>query len=323
MRHYNVSGIGGRRVNPDDGAVEYCVQWEGYDRLCDTWEPRGNLVASCASLVAEVDARESGTALRRIATWAGSRVVPSKRARDASPAAESSSSPPLHAIVVHRSNSNNSGGGGEASVVALGERVLTDVASRGLNPTKKKKPQGQQEHEPACDPALLLEKCWREQHAVSFMHTCASAVRRTPAALQFELGDASDACHDAGSIEIHGIAPAALVKSGQAYGVVTSFEPLIGSEEAENLRARCNFNSVLAHTTQELVRGQRDQFVVRYFLAEGNGCSSSSGGGGGGGNEDWERNIKLYSMPLSVFRRFYPQLLLDYLLRHALVMESP
>ncbi|RNF26945.1 uncharacterized protein Tco025E_00811 [Trypanosoma conorhini] len=301
MRHYNVSSVTGRRVNPDEGAVEYSVRWSGYDSVCDTWEPRGNLLAYCAGPVGEVDAREATAALRRIASWANGTEA-SKRARDATPAPEEA--PPLHGIIV-RSGAGDEARGG-ASLVALGERVLADATSQGLNPTKKKRLQGQGERDPACDPALQLERCWQEQHAVSFMHTCAVSACRTPAPLQFELGTCTDKCRDASSIEIYGIAPAALVRSGQMYDTVTSCEPLIGRAEAEHLRGQCKFNSALAHTTQTLLRGKREQLVVRYFLM---------------GNDEGQEQT-LLTMPLSVFRRYYPQLLLDFLLRHVLVMES-
>ncbi|KAH9597809.1 Chromo domain [Trypanosoma melophagium] len=316
MRQYNVREIHGRRVNPDDGTLEYCVRWDGYDSLCDTWEPRSNLAVSCAGPITDIDSHAHHTALQRIAVWANSRRA-TKHGRNDSNSSdkiddndnndEITNTPPVHAIVVHTTSTDSSGNSGETSLVGLGERVLTGGVSRGLNPTKKKRAPGPQEYEPSCDPALLLEKRWREQHAISFMHNCTVATSRTPAALEFELGSGMDACHDASSIEIHGIAPAILVKSGQVYSDVASCAPLIGREEAEHLRTQCNFSPTLARTTQELIRGKRDRLVVRYFLGEG----------------DDEHDRTLYTMPLSVFRRFYPQLLLDYLLRHTLVMESP
>ncbi|EKF28380.1 hypothetical protein MOQ_007875 [Trypanosoma cruzi marinkellei] len=306
MRHGYLSGINGRRVNPDDGAVEYSVQWSGEDGVCDTWEPRCNLPASCTGPVSEVDAREETAALHRIASWA-KRGGTSEDASDATPPAPDVT-PPLHGIVVHSSNNNN-GAGDEGrsltSLVALGERVLADATSHGLNP-KKKRLQNQNEHDPSYGPALLLEKCWREQHAVSFMHTCAISTCRTSAPQEFELGTGSDKCRDASSIEIYGIAPAALVRSGQMYGNVTNCDPLTGHAEAEPLFGQCKLNSMPAHTTQSSVRGKQEQLVVRYFIMEENG-----------GNDQ-----TLLTMPLCVFRRYYPQLLLDFLLRHALVMES-
>ncbi|KAF5220430.1 hypothetical protein ECC02_006498 [Trypanosoma cruzi] len=310
MRHGYVSGISGRRVNPDDGAVEYSVQWSGEDGVCDTWEPRCNLPASCAGPVSEVDAREETEALQRIASWA-KRDGTFEDASDATPPAPDLT-PPLHGIVVHSSsnNNNNNGAGDEGrslmSLVALGERVLADATSHGLNPTKKKRLQGQNEHDPSCGPALLLEKCWREQHAVSFMHTCAISTCRTPAPQEFELGTCSDKCRDASSIEIYGIAPAALVRSGQVYDNAKNCDPLAGHAEAETLSGQCNLKSMPAHTTQSSVRGKQEQLVVRYFIMENNG----------------ENDQTLLTMPLCVFRRYYPQLLLDFLLRHALVMES-
>ncbi|ORC86363.1 uncharacterized protein TM35_000292450 [Trypanosoma theileri] len=311
MRHYNVREINGRRVNPDDGTLEYCVRWDGYDSLCDTWEPRSNLAVTCAGPITDIDTHAHHTALQRIALWANNRRATKHGRNDNdnnnkndNDDDNTTDTPPLHGIVVHTGSSGNSE---ETSLVGLGEWVLTGGASRGLNPTKKKKAPGPQEYEPSCDPALSLEKKWRDQHAISFMHTCAVATCRTPAALEFELGSGVDACHDASSIEIHGIAPAILVKSGQAYSSVASCTPLIGREEAEHLRSQCNFSPALARTTQELIRGKRDRLVVRYFIGEGDG----------------EHDRTLYTMPLSVFRRFYPQLLLDYLLRHTLVMESP
>ncbi|ESL06043.1 hypothetical protein TRSC58_06289 [Trypanosoma rangeli SC58] len=301
MRDYNVSGVTGRRINPDEGAVEYSVQWAGDDNVCDTWEPRCHLLACCAGPVGEVDAREEAAALQRIASWA-QRSDGWKRARGATSASEVD--PPLYGIIVHSGVEDGAKGGG--SLVALGERVLTDATSLGLNPTKKKRLQGQGEHDPACDPALRLEKCWREQHAVSFMHTCAVAARRTPAPLQFELGACTDKCRDASRIKIYGIAPAALVRSGQMCDTGTSCGPSIGRAEVENPRHQCTFNSMLAHTAQTPLHGKREQLVVRYFLMK---------------NNDGQEQTPL-TMPLSVFRRYYPQLLLDFLLHHALVMES-
>ncbi|RNF10097.1 hypothetical protein TraAM80_01846 [Trypanosoma rangeli] len=301
MRDDNVISVTGRRINPDDGAVEYSVQWAGYDNVCDTWEPRCHLLACCAGLVGEVDAREETAALQRIASWA-QRGEGWKRARDASPVSEVD--PPLYGIIVH--SGAEDGAKSRGSLVALGERVLADATSLDLNPTKKKRLQGQGEHDPACDPALQLEKCWREQHAVSFMHTCAVAARRTPAPMQFELGAGTDKCRDASKIKIYGIAPAALVRSGQMHDTVTSCGPPSGRSEAEHLHRQCNFDGALAHTAQTPLLGKREQLVVRYFLMK---------------NNDGQEQTPL-TMPLSVFRRYYPQLLLDFLLHHALVMES-
>lgn len=303
MRHYNVNGVSARRVNFDDGAVEYRVQWEGYDALCDTWEPRPGLLPHCAAPLGETDAREHTATLRRVESWAEGRGA-LKRAREETP--ERGTPPPLCGILVH---SRACGSGEEAevtSLVALGDQILADDISYGLNLPKKKKVPGRVGPGSVCDPALRLEKCWQDQHAVSFMHNCVSAACCAPAVSEFELGTCRDRCRDASSIEIHGIAPVALVKSGQAYDTATGCEPLIGREEAARLRSQCNFNPVLASTTQAFVRGKRDQLVVRYFLTE---------------TTD-ENDRKLFTMPLSVFRHYYPQLLLDFLLRHALVMES-
>jgi hypothetical protein len=36
---FEVEGIVGHRINPDNGKVEFRVKWDGYDTSKNTWEP--------------------------------------------------------------------------------------------------------------------------------------------------------------------------------------------------------------------------------------------------------------------------------------------
>nr|CCC91563.1 conserved hypothetical protein [Trypanosoma congolense IL3000] len=317
-KYQKMYDIVARRLNPDEGTLEYCVQWDGDEGYNRAWESRSKLVPHALEAVVNTDKREGATSLRRIAAWAG------KRQRSEEKACGTSS--PQFGIVVHdNAGASASGhasdgkgeGGSEMFLVGLGECVLSESSSRQLNPPKKRKDQNHSNADAMYESALSLDRQWSEQHAVSFMHSCVSGVRYTPAETAFELGSVRDGCRDASSVEIYGIVP--VVPAMDTKGESGASPGQSGSEGNMQRRGRAGGRSSEQKRNQPASRDGGSQLAVQYFIGNNRRAKSVAWQSEGNVVPSTEQ---LNVMPLSVFRQHYPQLLLDFLLKHSVVLES-
>ncbi|KAG8344149.1 hypothetical protein ERJ75_000744300 [Trypanosoma vivax] len=319
MKNNKAISITGRRLNADDGVFEYCLQQPDGHAGSESWEPRSNLISFCPDIVAEADMRESRISLQQVEKWSRKR----QRDEDSSGA----DSPKHYGILVSGAN-DCTGSDCETSnvfLVGLGERVVEYEDPHSYSGGRRKKKQSAHlNNNPACDHAIFLERRWREKHAVSFLHSYMGAVRHTPVVPFFELGTGYDDRHDAANVEIHSIFPSVFVNSGLVFDAdaecdMTFCQQRLGDKHV----CRPQPKTPTVDSQQQLGKGC--QLVVRYFVSNDTLDRSPRGNSGvscTGHSRDTPNRHKLYAMPLSVFRRHYPQILLDFLLRHSIVMES-
>lgn len=379
MEYYALDDIVGRRVRPNDGGIEYRVRWHGYPDGSDSWEPRGNLAEHCSSIIQAVDQREMELTDDTIEAWRDThkglpsrstapqrRPVPSSsRKRSRSPSQDADSDVEVLAGVLVQGEETRTtaqtAASERASVLLLGELIITEEAALALNRTTRRRTVTAEESTvELCAPAMQLEKQWRERFGLSLMHSCVASGAATSVKDAFAT-DASAAVMSveramAGTIEIIGLAPPEETISGSMYAQPTSFVPWIGEDEAERLRRESVAeHPTLAASAQELLRPQRESMVVRYVVTEpvdphdgdnldGAPCTAASAEclsssssftgnppaveGNGVATQPTERvsaqrfRQTVTSMPLSVFRIAFPQLLLDFLLSHSVALEG-
>lgn len=294
--------------NPDDSALEYCIEAQSpVNRTTSTWELRSKLFPHAFAAVLDTDLRESETTQRELAEWTRKRCRNYEHQGDI---LRSQLGVLVSSGAANGKRSDADDGDDEAFLVGLGEWSLQESSSQYLNSAKKKKCHRQLRCKDSYESALLLERQWSERHAVSLKHSCMKGAHPTPAAQNFELGCAKDLCRDASSVEIHSITPAASVVAAEKTRSVTACEPPTEQERKKNRGVA---------SEHEGTQNFAEHLVVQYFIPDGSeaesGKSSNDTRGGACGRG-------LYSMPLSVFRYHYPQLLLDFLLQHSVVMES-
>lgn len=331
--YYEVEHLSDRRVRSQDGTVEYLVHWKGYDHSQDTWEPRRNLVEACADAVQVIDQQQMDLVDDAIARWrtsvnldTTSTTTPTssrKRQRHSSEGDEGVEV--LSGLLLRHHNGYTAAANTEGSVVMLGEVVLSEEYAASLGHLRRRK------HAPVaggtkdlCAPASVLERWWREDFGISLMHSCVSSASCATAATEFYM-DAPHLLqmerHIARHMRIVGIAPPDATRSGSTYARPVSFVPWIGEEEAERLRRESVADHPsLAANAQELLKAQRELMVVRYTMEEAVEEGVVCDGGERGGQP--RSSLVVESMPLSVFRVVFPQLLIDYLLAHSVVLEG-
>ncbi|CCW64045.1 unnamed protein product, partial [Phytomonas sp. EM1] len=240
--------------------------------------------------------------------------------------------------------------GADSSIVLLGELIMTEQTASLLYTRKYTRnlatPRRRRRMEALkyCAPAQHLERVWREKLAVSLMHSCMGCDAITPVKDNFTVSKSSDTTQKervmAGDLEILGIAPPETTISGYIYAKPATFIPWIGEEEAERLRREsvAGYPALIA-TSQDLLRPHNEGAVVRYAITEKvpelalerisseEESNDFSGTRTHGGNEDKTETQRIplrviSSMPLSVFRIVFPQLLIDYLLEHSVVLQA-
>ncbi|KPA77159.1 hypothetical protein ABB37_07084 [Leptomonas pyrrhocoris] len=102
MAYYPVAAVSDRRINADNGSIEYAVQWEGYgDEV--TWERRDDLTERCADMVQAVDQRCMDATDAVLAQWRHAE----RGERDSEQAGPSPSPPPLKTGGCKRSRSSS------------------------------------------------------------------------------------------------------------------------------------------------------------------------------------------------------------------------
>ncbi|CCW69790.1 unnamed protein product [Phytomonas sp. Hart1] len=240
--------------------------------------------------------------------------------------------------------------GPDASIILLGEMILTEqtvsllytrrYAKNMTTSHRRRRMEGLR----YCAPAQHLERAWKEKFAVSLMHSCMGCDAITKLQDNFASATSSAITRDergrAGDLEILGIAPPEVTLSGHVYAKPVTFIPWIGEEEAERLRRESVAGyPALTATSQDLMRPHSEGTVVRYAITENvsevrsrrmNAKERSSDSSEAGAEGDCESKTGtqktplrvISSMPLSVFRVVFPQLLIDYLLEHSVVLQA-
>lgn len=323
-RYYAVESVTQRRTRPTDGAVEYCVRWEGYGPSGDTWEPRSTIGEWCSALVQEVDQSEMNRTDGEIAEWRAAKLGGKRPRETASEEVEMLSS------VILRDGNTSGGSGGSASLVLLGELTTTSEVAEvlgGGGQRRKVKAQGQGQREElasTCAAAVQLERRWRSRYGISAMHSCANCGACTPLAGNFATALPAHPTREseAEDIEILAIGPPLSAAGGAAFRGAVSPVPLIGAPEAERLRGAVSAQAPsLVQTAQELLSPHTELLVVQFRRRGERGSEVKDKQGDGEEGEKPKRDA-VHTLPLSAFRLAYPQLTLDFLLRAALVLED-
>lgn len=200
-----------------------------------------------------------------------------------------------------------------------------------------------------CAPAVALERSWRDRYGLALMHGCVGCERWTslasggfdsaaaPAVLSAELMRAHD------DMAIVGLVPVEASASGRPFQQPASFLPWIGEAEGERLRRDSVADyPALGGAAQEVLRPQHERMLVRYSytevveeeerVGEGEVKKEEEGDDAKSGATQQQKRMKIKrrlvsrpavaTMPLTVFRQVFPQMLLDYLLEHAVVFEG-
>ncbi|KAL7700488.1 Chromo (CHRromatin Organization MOdifier) domain containing protein [Lotmaria passim] len=221
----------------------------------------------------------------------------------------------------------------EATVLMLGEVVLAEEASAALNRGSGHRKKKQQTAARAAlslstAPALETEKLWRKMHGQSLLHSVEVAHRVTPFRGHFHLHlpdaemqqemmqEATRSSH----LRILSIAPPCTTHSGAVFGAPVALAGLVGEKDVEEMRLSVQLESpVYGVAAQDIVKPHVEQMVVRYVISEN--PSSSAVGGAHASLEPCVACEYVASMPLSVFRLSFPQLLIDYLLESSVVLH--
>lgn len=373
MSYHAVAAITDRRISDTDGAVEYAVEWVGYEGET-TWEGRRHVTENCAEMVQVIDQRCMDTTDAALLQWRRSRwqenakpppaTLPaaaagrkrsrshsgsdsSARASNASQTEGDEGAEVLHGLLLRGpqrvgakssgSSDDTSGSGGgvstgmtEATVLLLGEVVLAEEASASLNSGKPQRKRRQQSAARAAliestAPALEVEKAWRDAHGHSLLHSVETAHAVTPFSGHYALhhDDAEtrrlmeQEALRSSHLRILSIAPPLTTHSGAVFAAPVALDGLVGEQDVDEMRLSVQLESPLyGLTAQEIVKPHVEQMVVRYMMSEPLRSSAAP------------RSLELLSsedtvasMPLSVFRLVFPQLLIDYLLENSVVLH--
>lgn len=224
----------------------------------------------------------------------------------------------------------------EGTVLLLGEVVLAEEAAAALNRSgshhkKRRLPATGAAVALHTAPALELEKRWRETHGQTLLHSVEAAQSITPFHSSFRLYG-EDAAADArravaqelersSRLRIISIAPPSTTRSGAVYGAPVALDALVGERDVEQLHLSVQLESpLLSGTAAELVKPHVEQLVVRYVIPDPAPAPTSNAASAAPVNDLFPASGRVTSMPLSVFRVAFPQLLIDYLLEHSVVL---
>ncbi|KPI86258.1 hypothetical protein ABL78_4684 [Leptomonas seymouri] len=379
MAHRCMAAVTGRRINDDDGSIEYAVQWEGYgDEV--TWEQRHHLTEHCAEMVQAVDQQCMDTTDAvltqwRYAQWEECGIETSgsppplrstsgcKRSRSPSQAGSASHGgltaaklgssegeadkdvEVLNGLLLratHGAGGKSEGGEGdahvhkeEATLLMLGEVVLADEASatlnRGSGSRRGRRPAAATSALSLCTaPALGVEKMWREAHGQSLLHSVEVSRHVTPFRDNYQLHlhnaetqlllaqEAARSSH----LRILGIAPPHAAYSGAVFSAPVALEGLVGERDVEEMRLSVQLESpIYGNAAQEISKPHVEQMVVRYMIGDTSSSGTAATGGTPRRTEPCHASGHASSMPLSVFRLVFPQLLIDYLLENSVVLH--
>lgn len=176
-------------------------------------------------------------------------------------------------------------------------------------------------------PAMSVEKMWREMHGHSLLHSVEVSNKVTAFRDHFELRlpDAetraamSHEAHRSSHLRILSLAPPRATFSGAVYAASVALEGLVGADDVEEMRTRVQQESPqLGWAAQELTKPHVEQMVVRYMVSQ---TPSSTASSTVVQLEPYPVPEYVASMPLSVFRLAFPQLLIDYLLENSVVLH--
>ncbi|KAG5483131.1 hypothetical protein CUR178_04704 [Leishmania enriettii] len=357
MTYYAVEEITDRRINEDDGTIEYAVKWEGFAGEI-TWEKRQQLTENCAETVRVVDQRCMDATDEELGRWRdgewcrdakrtpcsppliGATTGQRKRSRSVSPAAGKNSE---QAEVVsglllcpRRGYSRDDAVRAaehvseEGTILMLGEVVLSEEVSAmlnraGGNPKKRRLATAATPH---TAPALDVAKRWRDTHGQSLLHSIEVAQTITPFHPSFRLHGRDPAARCAMALEaersshlrIISIAPPLTTRSGSVFGLPVSLDSLVGKKDMEQLLLSVQLESpLLGNAAQELAKPHVEQMVVRYIIPEA--APVPAGSPVTTAAELLPVQGRVASMPLSVFRLVFPQLLIDYMLRNSVILR--
>ncbi|KAI5685262.1 hypothetical protein MNV84_01970 [Leishmania braziliensis] len=360
MTYYTAAEISDRRINEEDGTIEYAVRWEGFAGEI-TWEKRQQLTESYAEAVQVVDQRCMDSTDEELERWrdrewrceakraheqpslVGATTELRKRSRSVSPAAvkDLGQVEVLSGILLRPPRRCSHRGVAcaathaeeEGTILMLGEVVLAEEASTILNRTgghqKKRKPTTASTAAALhTAPALEIEKRWRDAHGQSLLHSIERAQSITPFYPSFRLHACDSATRCALTLEakrsshlrIISIAPPLMTHSGAVFGLPVALDPLVGEKDVEQLRLSVQLESPLfSSAAQELVKPHVEQMVVRYIIPEE--VPATVGDPATPTTELFPVHGRIASMPLSVFRVVFPQLLIDYLLKNSVVLR--
>ncbi|CAG9571198.1 conserved hypothetical protein [Leishmania major strain Friedlin] len=351
MTYYTVEEITDRRINENDGAIEYAVKWEGVAGEL-TWEKRHQLTENCAETVQAVDQRCMDATDEELERWrdgkwkrgakrahdapplVGTTTERRKRSRSVSPAAgeDLEQVEVLNGLLL-RPPCGAQNAEEEGTILMLGEVVLAEEASAILNGTgsyRKKCRTATVSTAVAFHtaPALDIEKRWRGIHGQSLLHSIEVAQSITPFHPHFRLHGCDPATRCAMALEVErsshlriiSIAPPLMTHSGAVFGLPVALDPLVGEKDVEQLRQSVQLESPLfGSAAQELVKPHVEQMVVRYIIPEVTPATDDDTATPT--TELFPVHGRIASMPLSVFRVVFPQLLIDYLLTNSVVLR--
>ncbi|GET87039.1 hypothetical protein, conserved [Leishmania tarentolae] len=360
MTYYTVEEIIDRRINEDDGTIEYAVKWEGFaDEI--TWEKRHQLMENCAEAVQAVDQRCMDSTNEEIKRWhdgkwrcneenahdppplVGATTEKRKRSRPVSPAAvkDPDQVEVLNGLLLRapRGYSHDNDACAvkhteeEGTILLLGEVVLAEEVSAILNDTgssrKKRKTATATTHVSLhTAPALDVEKRWRDMHGQSLLHSVEVAQSITPFYPNFRLHGCDPATRYAMELEMErsshlriiGIAPPHLTHSGAVFGAPVSLEPLVGEKDVEQLRQSVQSASPLFGSAAQELVKPHVEQMVVRYIIP-EVMSATADGPDTPTIEGLPAHSRIAAMPLSVFRVVFPQLLIDYLLKNSVVLH--
>ncbi|KAG5509351.1 hypothetical protein JKF63_06661 [Porcisia hertigi] len=223
----------------------------------------------------------------------------------------------------------------EGTVIMLGEVVLAEEVSAVLNRSggsqkKRKLPIASSAPDPQTAPALHIERLWREVHGQSLLHSIEAAHSITPFHPHFRLHRCDSATRHAiaqevkrsSNLRIISIAPPLTTHSGAVFGLPVTLNPLVGEKDVEQLRLGVQLESPLfVSAAEELVKPHVEQMVVRYIVPEAGPTTIGAPANIKAAESYPPVHGRVASMPLSVFRMVFPQLLIDYLLKNSVVLR--
>jgi hypothetical protein len=223
----------------------------------------------------------------------------------------------------------------EAVVLMLGEVVLAEDAAAALNcggsghRKRRQQPAAKAAVSLNTAPAREVERRWREMHGHSLLHSVEVSRHVTLFHEGFELRlqDAETqrlmAQEAAGSshLRVVGIAPPHVTYSGAVFGAPVVLDGLVGEKDVEDMRLSVQLESPLyGGTAQEITKPRVEQMVVRYMISE-TSSPTTTASGTSPLCEPCAMPGYVASMPLSVFRLAFPQLLIDFLLENSVVLH--
>lgn len=346
-----------RRISPHTGALEYRTRHTSGS--CSPWAMRSCLLApveeeeneSRAGRVNEADVRELQAIDGLLDRWVAwkHRANQSSSLSPTTLPSEPSTLEQLKAIAyTHRPDPFACPDGANLnSLILLGDVMLEDDAAAVLNEGRRVKRRrtptlasfsGVDSHEMTveelCSSAQSIEGEWHRKYAESYRQSCAvsSSVCPSSEVSCALLGECTEersrkSMLSRSLIKIISIVPVSVEERQEC----SAWPPITSEEQEEEEASRRRRYTPISNQIEECSLAQspcpqRDEpFVVRCWVPRQAGSDWTGIGTDDDEEEDDEErsptSMCVVSIPLCVFRHTWPQLLLQYLLQHTLVLE--